>query len=261
MPDEASATERLDAGPALRDGTAAGTLAAACEALADAFHLDGCVALELARGGPRAVAAHGRRPTCPPPETDFTAALPEGGGLASVEDLHLRAPDRRALERCGVAWLLPVGGTVRHCLLLGRRLGGSWFGTEDRRELRRFAGHLEVLLENARLREEAGTHGSLGRELSRAGAIQAHLLPRHVPAFRSLDCAAAALSCEPVGGDYYDFVRSPGPSSRWRWATRPATASPPRSWAPGSTPASATGRAAAPCPATCSPRSTSTWWP
>lgn len=209
VPDEASATERLDAGPARRDGLPAGTLAAACEALAGAFHLDGCVALELARGGPRTVAATGGT-TSPPPETDFTAALPEGGGLASVEDLHLRAPDRRALERAGVAWLLPVGGSVRHCLLLGRRLGGSWFGTDDRRELQRFAGHLEVLLENARLRTEAGTRGSLGRELSRAEAIQAHLLPRHVPAFRSLDCAAAALSCEQVGGDYYDFVRSPG---------------------------------------------------
>ncbi len=209
VPDEATATERLDASPAVREGTPARVLEAACEALAAAFHLDGCLALELARGGPRPVVGAGAA-SCPPPETDFTAALPEGGGLASVEELHLRAPERRALERCGVAWLLPVGGTVRHCLLLGRRLGGSWFGTDDRRELRRFAGHLELLLDNARLREEAGSRGALGRELSRAGAIQAHLLPRHVPAFRSLDCAAAALSCEPVGGDYYDFVRSPG---------------------------------------------------
>jgi sigma-B regulation protein RsbU (phosphoserine phosphatase) len=110
-----------------------------------------------------------------------------------------------------VAWLLPVGGSVRHCLLLGRRLGGPWFGLEDQRELKRFSGHLEVLLDNARLREEASTHGSMERELSKAGAIQAHLLPRRVPVFRSLDCAAAALSSEPVGGDYYDFVRSPGP--------------------------------------------------
>ena len=209
VPDEAAPTERLDANPALRAGTRARTLEAACEALTGAFHLDGCVALELARGGPRTLTGTGVTAS-PPAETDFTAALPEGGGLVSVEDLRLRVPDRRALERCGVAWLLPVGGTVRHCLLLGRRLGGSWFGTGDLRELRRFAGHLEVLVENARLREEAGSRGSLGRELSRAGAIQARLLPRHVPAFRSLDCAAAALSSEQVGGDYYDFVRSPG---------------------------------------------------
>ena len=210
VPDVATATERLGASPGAHGGTPGHVVEAACQALAEAFHLDGCLALEFASGGLRTVARAGVT-VSPPPETDFTAALPESGGVVALEDLHLRAPDRRALERAGVAWLLPVGGTVRHCLMLGRRLGGSWFGLEDQRELRRFAGHLEVLLENARLREAASTHGSMDRELSKAGAIQAHLLPRRVPVFRSLDCAAAALSSEPIGGDYYDFVRSPGP--------------------------------------------------
>ena len=180
VPDVATATERLDAEPGARGGSPGHVVEAACQALAGAFHLDGCLALEFARGGLRTVARAGVT-VSPPPETDFTAALPEGGGVVALEDLHLRAPDRRALERAGVAWLLPVGGTVRHCLMLGRRLGGSWFGLEDQRELRRFAGHLEVLLENARLREAASTHGARDRELSKAGAIQAHLLPRRVP--------------------------------------------------------------------------------
>jgi len=210
IPDVATATERLGASPGARGGPPGHVVEAACQALAEAFHLDGCLALEFAPGGLRTVACAGVT-TSPPPETDFTAALPESGGVVALEDLHLRAPDRRALERAGVAWLLPVGGTVRHCLMLGRRLGGSWFGLEDQRELRRFAGNLEVLLENARLREAASTHRSMDRELSKAGAIQAHLLPRRVPVFRSLDCAAAALSSESVGGDYYDFVRSAGP--------------------------------------------------
>jgi serine phosphatase RsbU (regulator of sigma subunit) len=209
IPDTATATERLGTSPGAR-GAPGHVVEAACQALAEAFHLDGCLALEFAQGGLRTVARAGVTES-PPPETDFTAALPENGGIVALEDLPLRARDRRALERAGVAWLLPVGGTVRHCLLLGRRLGGSWFGLEDQRELRRFAGHLEVLLENARLRAAASTHGSMGRELSKAGAIQARLLPRRVPAFRSLDCAAAALSSESIGGDYYDFVRSPGP--------------------------------------------------
>jgi len=210
VPDEATATERLDARSAARRDDPAHVAGAACEALAEAFHLDGCVALELVRGGLVRTAGRTGTTAVPPPDADFTAALPEGGGAVALEDLHLRAHDRRALERSGVAWLLPVGGTVRHCLLLGRRLGGSWFGLEDQRELKRFSGHLEVLLENAHLREEASTHGSLDRALSKAEAIQAHLLPKRVPAFRSLDCAAAALSSEPIGGDYYDFVRSPG---------------------------------------------------
>jgi len=210
VPDEAAATERLDADPAARRGAPGQLVEVACRVLCDAFHLDGCVALELVRGGMLRPAGRTGATTAPPPDTDFTASLPEGGGLVSLEELRLRAPDRRALERSGVAWLLPVGGTPRHCLMLGRRLGGSWFGVEDQRELRRFAGHLEVLLENARLRAEASTHGDRDRELSKAGAIQARLLPRRVPVFRSLDCAAAALSSEAVGGDYYDFVRSPG---------------------------------------------------
>ncbi len=210
VPDVATATERLDADPGARHGPPSHVIEAACRALAGAFHLDGCLALEFARGGLRTAACAGVT-VSPSPETDFSAALPEGGGVVALEDLCLRAPDRRALERAGVAWLLPVGGAVRHCLMLGRRLGGSWFGLEDQRELRRFAGHLEVLLENARLREAASTHGVRDRELSKAGVIQAHLLPRRVPVFRSLDCAAAALSSESIGGDYYDFVRSPGP--------------------------------------------------
>jgi sigma-B regulation protein RsbU (phosphoserine phosphatase) len=210
IPDVATATERLDASPGARGSTPGHVVEAACQALAEAFHLDGCLALEFAQGGLRTVARAGVT-VSPPSETDFTAALPEGGGVVALDDLQLRATDRRALERAGVAWLLPVGGTVRHCLMLGRRLGGSWFGIEDQRELRRFAGHLEALMENAHLREAASTHGAMGRELSKAGAIQAHLLPRRVPVFRSLDCAAAALSSELVGGDYYDFVRSPGP--------------------------------------------------
>jgi serine phosphatase RsbU (regulator of sigma subunit) len=209
VPDEATATERLVAVPAARHGTPAEVLGDACQVLAAAFHLDGCVALELARGGQRELARTGTT-VGPPPDADFSAALPEGGGVAALEDLRLRAPDRRALERSGVAWLLPVEGGTRYCLMLGRRLGGPWLGLEDQRELRRFAGHLEVLLDNARLREDASVHQALDRELSTAGAIQAHLLPRRVPVFRSLDCAAASLSCERVGGDYYDFVRSRG---------------------------------------------------
>jgi serine phosphatase RsbU (regulator of sigma subunit) len=209
VPDDASATERLGGSPAARRGTPGQVLEAACSSLAQAYHLDGCVALELGHGGFRTVARTGATQS-PPPDADFTATLPEGGRVVALEELRLRAPDRRALERSGVAWLLPVGALPRHCLLIGRRLGGSWFGLRDQRELQRFAGHLDVLLENARLRGEANLHGALDRELSKAGAIQAHLLPRRIPVFHSLDCAAAALSSEPVGGDYYDFVRGPG---------------------------------------------------
>jgi len=48
--------------------------------------------------------------------------------------------------------------------------------------------------------------GAIDRELERAGAFQSHLLPAHAPIFPTLDCAAATISTQAVGGDYYDFV-------------------------------------------------------
>src|SRR6185295_15544485 len=51
------------------------------------------------------------------------------------------------------------------------------------------------------------TLGAMDRELELAGDIQTHLLPRHAPVFPTLDCAAATLSVQAVGGDYYDFVQ------------------------------------------------------
>jgi sigma-B regulation protein RsbU (phosphoserine phosphatase) len=73
-------------------------------------------------------------------------------------------------------------------------------------DLERFAGHLDVLLENASLRDAARTQGALDRELSRAADVQARLLPRQLPSWPTLDGAAATLSSEPVGGDYWDVV-------------------------------------------------------
>jgi sigma-B regulation protein RsbU (phosphoserine phosphatase) len=107
--------------------------------------------------------------------------------------------------------MLPLGGEhVRGVVLLGRRLAGSWLGRSEQNELIRFAAHLGIALENETLRREASARGYLDRELAEAGAIQAHLLPRTAPVFPTLDCAAAALSSESVGGDYYDFVAGPG---------------------------------------------------
>jgi sigma-B regulation protein RsbU (phosphoserine phosphatase) len=119
--------------------------------------------------------------------------------------------DHEALERAGVGWVLPVGvEPVRAVLLLGRRLAGTWLGRREAFDLERFAGQLAIKLENAALRRQASSRGALERQLEEAGAIQAHLLPRQAPVYPTLDCAAATLACESVGGDYYDFFEAPG---------------------------------------------------
>jgi len=194
----------------VRRGPVDGLLLAACEAVAEWLRLDGCAAVELA-GPPRLAARAGRTRA---PELDAAAgtqlrALP-GQALALV-DAPLTPAARRALETAGVSWVAPLGeAPVRSVLLLGHRLAGTWLSVPEIHELERFAAHLEVLIENVTLRAAASAHGAMDREMSRAHAIQSHLLPRRAPLYPSLDCAAAALSSEPVGGDYYDFVKAPG---------------------------------------------------
>ena len=184
-------------------------LASACEAVASSLKLDGCLALELGPGGPRRAAAAGATAS-PALEAGFGARVAHLEAIVRTTSARLDPLDRAAFEAAGACWMLPLGDAVpRVFLLLGRRLAGPWLSLPEIRELGRLAAHLDMLLENASLREQATVHGEFDRELSRAGAIQAHLLPRRIPAHRALDCAAAALSSEPVGGDYYDFVRGP----------------------------------------------------
>jgi serine phosphatase RsbU (regulator of sigma subunit) len=194
-------TGRLHAGPSGPDEI----LASSCEALRGALRLDGCAALVPVRSGMLVAAGAGNSPGAPLPR------MPEelvAGRVVAVEQASLDAAERTALERAGARWILPVGESPPAALfVLGRRLAGAWLDLEEVAELQRFAGRIEMALENAALRRDVSTHGRLDRSLREAGAIQAHRLPRHAPVLPTLDCAAASLSSEPVGGDYYDFVQ------------------------------------------------------
>jgi serine phosphatase RsbU (regulator of sigma subunit) len=212
--DQHSPAERFERATA---GGAAGSrrpgpdelLLTACEAVAGGLMLDGCLALELGLTGPRAVALAGvtRTPALAP---GFLERMAPIVGIVRASSVRLEGVDRAAFEAAGVCWILPLGEAVpRVFLLLGRRLAGPWLSLPEIHDLERLAAHLDLLLENATLREQASVHGALDRAMTRAGTIQAHLRPRRIPAYPSLDCAAAALSSEPVGGDYYDFVRGP----------------------------------------------------
>jgi serine phosphatase RsbU (regulator of sigma subunit) len=190
-----------------RGGSKESLLEAACLSLASELRLDGCAALSTGPGRPRTLAHVG---TLVPGALSegFARELRASGTPLALEEAALEAADRDALELAGVRWVLPLGEPVEHALLLGRRLAGSWLDRHELRDLARFGDHLETLLENLVLRRTASSHVALDRELREARSIQAHLLPRRVPAYPTLDCAAAALSSEPVGGDYYDFVET-----------------------------------------------------
>jgi len=208
----AAGEPRLAGGTLARAPSVERVLTSACEAVVRYLKLDGCLALTIDGNGSGSVFGAGSGGMREPgPGLRLRAAHLVGAGIQAVADAPLEAADREALEMAGVDWLLPVGDEpVRAVLLLGRRLAGAWLGRRESEELERFADHLAVSLENAALRREATSRGALQRELMEAGAIQAHLLPRRAPVCPTLDCAAAALSCEPVGGDYYDFVEGEG---------------------------------------------------
>lgn len=196
-PARAGARGRADAG-ALLDR--------ACVAVLDTLRLDRCAALELGDPSGRVVARAGTWFTPPPLPPGLARELAGHGAVTALEDLGLSAETARGFEQAGVRWILPVGTPPAAALLLGRRLAGAWLGRHEVRDLARFADHLGLELENATLRREARSRDAFDREMAIAGDVQAHRLPRRAPVYPTLDCAAAALSSEPVGGDYYDFV-------------------------------------------------------
>lgn len=206
--DDAPMTLVGPSAPAGGDGDA--LLVSAADLLSSRLRLVGCAVAVMDGDAPRPLAAAAGTPLA-----DAAAALrwlPGGwwpGGPVGVDAAPVLAPDHDALAAAGVAWLLAVGRPVRAVLLLGRRMGGAWLDRRESVELERWAAHLAVSLENASLRRDATTHGALERELREAGAVQAHLLAQRVPVHPTLDCAALVLSCEPVGGDYFDFVEEP----------------------------------------------------
>lgn len=193
---------------ALRGETRGDVLEQATAVLTSELRLHLCIALEVEPGG-TAFGFGPRGPIENPPrlEPSLLHILHGRDAIAALDDLPLCAADRQTLHGLGVHWMMAVGDASRPvALLLGRRLAGPWLDRGEVETLSRFARVLSLALENLALRHAARTHGEIDRELALAGAIQTHLLPRRAPVYPTLDCAAATLSSEPVGGDYYDFV-------------------------------------------------------
>lgn len=63
-----------------------------------------------------------------------------------------------------------------------------------------------IKTDNLRLFDAAVAKSALDKELALAGEIQAGLLPGESYAFNTLVCAGTHVSCEEIGGDYYDFI-------------------------------------------------------
>ena len=79
--------------------------------------------------------------------------------------------------------------------------------TEDHLGLSSAVANLTAIkTDNLRLFDAAVAKSALDKELALAGEIQAGLLPGESYAFNTLACAGTHVSCEEIGGDYYDFI-------------------------------------------------------
>jgi len=80
------------------------------------------------------------------------------------------------------------------------------FTEKDLRLLTLLANLAAVKIENALLLEESIKKERMERELSLAAKIQRDLLPKETPLCAEFDIAGRNISCQEVGGDYYDFI-------------------------------------------------------
>ncbi|RMG07419.1 MAG: GAF domain-containing protein, partial [Planctomycetota bacterium] len=115
-----------------------------------------------------------------------------------------------------------VGLKLRSILCVPFRIKEETFGTvyldagdvgafsdRDVELLSAFSDQAAIAIENARLLHAARRRERIEQELRIASDIQRKLLPRKPPDFPGIDVYGWMHSAKEVGGDYYDFIRSP----------------------------------------------------
>jgi sigma-B regulation protein RsbU (phosphoserine phosphatase) len=171
----------------------------------------------------------------------YLVALPQGGVLvragsgtppaaeeeAQLRDLLLRLPiaedsfrladpvpgltpaDRALLiGRLGTSVIFPLhsrGETVG-ALLLGEKLTGTEYTSEDVALLTSLAGQMSISLQNALLVRERVEVVRIEEELRLARQIQRSFLHTEFPATPRFDVHALNIPSKEVGGDFYDLV-------------------------------------------------------
>jgi sigma-B regulation protein RsbU (phosphoserine phosphatase) len=154
----------------------------------------------------------------PPPAPADQAVLPEllSRLPVSAESFRMADPvpgltlaDRALLVgRLGVSVMLPLhsrGETVG-ALLLGEKLTGTDYTSEDVNLLSTLARQMSVSLQNALLVRERVQIVRIEEELRLARQIQRSFLHSEFPATPRFDVHALNIQSKEVGGDFYDLV-------------------------------------------------------
>jgi serine phosphatase RsbU (regulator of sigma subunit) len=144
---------------------------------------------------------------------DLLMRLPAGGGTLRVSEAFdgIGDLDRALLvNRFDTALLLPLhsGGEAVGGLMLGPRVTGTEFTSEDVQLLESLAAQMAVSLQNALLIRDREQAVRLEEELRLAQQIQRSFLMSEFPPLPQFDVHAVAKPSKEVGGDFYDLVTS-----------------------------------------------------
>ncbi|MGH7731882.1 MAG: PP2C family protein-serine/threonine phosphatase [Candidatus Eiseniibacteriota bacterium] len=142
---------------------------------------------------------------------DLLLRLPEAADSVRLADPvpGLTPADRALLVgRLGVSVVFPLhsrGETVG-ALLLGEKLTGTDFTSEDVTLLSSLAGQMSISLQNALLLSERVQVVRIEEELRLARQIQRSFLHSEFPPTPRFDVHALNIPSKEVGGDFYDLV-------------------------------------------------------
>jgi sigma-B regulation protein RsbU (phosphoserine phosphatase) len=95
-------------------------------------------------------------------------------------------------------------------MILGEKLSGAEYVSDDFRLLQALGRQVATAIENARLHEEEKEKERMSLELSSARKIQVGLLPYADPRVEGLEVSGASIPAREVGGDYYDYFPMAG---------------------------------------------------
>jgi len=152
----------------------------------------------------------------PPPETGprvraILARLSlteESWRLADPIDNLADADRAWMIQALGISLILPLRsrGELVGALLLGDKITGTSYTSEDVALLSGLAGQMAVALQNALLVSERVQVARLEQELQLARQIQTSFLLSDFPLMDRCEVHALNIPSKQVGGDFYDFV-------------------------------------------------------
>ena len=163
---------------------------------------------------PRIVATHGITPERADALVDTAALYADVQARGERVLLEEASTNHRVEARPGdglgslLVMPLQARGELLGALFVSNEVAHG-FEKDDVEAIAVFAAQAALALDNARLFEEQLERERLTRELDIAREVQRRLLPQHLPQLDRVALAAASVSAQEVGGDYYDFVRLP----------------------------------------------------